>query len=273
MIKKGRGLRGRIKHHDRNPLVFSRTSAVTPEKKTNGLKKPLFLVLLLILFFITFYSPTFKIKELKIIGAEEKKELITNTFNKVKENSFFKGNLLFLNRNNIKEELEKTNEIKDIKIKKDYIKKRLIIESEVLKPVAVWAERGKNFFIDEKGSLYKEIGEGEVGDLKKINNNIINIVSQVHSKPLGERELIFIQQLLKDFENLVSEKIISINFENSFNEMTLFTQNYKIYFDTKRSAASQINNVILIQKEALKNKKKIEYIDLRIESKVFYKFK
>jgi hypothetical protein len=45
------------------------------------------------------------------------------------------------------------------------------------------------------------------------------------------------------------------------------------YFDTTRKAKNELTNLILILDEVKKNskQKKLEYIDLRIDSKIFYK--
>lgn len=270
MLKKRRR---REPYRRKNPQLYSRTEALSPERRKGSFFRKLLFLFLALLIYVVLFSPAFKYKEILYSGSPEKKEDVLGILESA-EGKMFKNNMLFFNVANVKEALSKNSDINEVSISKNYIKRTINIKVETKEAMAVWDERGKKFYLDHKGFGYKEIGEGEEGKagLIKINNKL-NTIHTVGEQFLNERENEFIKNIIKNFELKISDKITSIDFENSLSEVTVYTSGYKIFLDTKRDPIKQLESAQLVKKDAEKKKKKFDYIDLRVESRVFYKFK
>ena len=216
----------------------------------------IFISLITIFVFLKFSSllnNSFQIKNVIIEGSE--KSNISEIENNVTE---FKGNLIGLNLNSIKEIVESSEWVKRASIKK-VLPSTLKINVTENDPYAIYFQEGKSFLIDLDGSIITEI------NLNNYEDDLLFV--------RGENSPELLEQLIRD---------ISIAFPN-------LTQTLEeVEFIEKRRWNLKLNNKLLVKlpdeniQQSLKNLKQlfeeqevmesnIIEIDLRIQGRAALK--
>ena len=216
----------------------------------------IFISLIAIIVFLKFPSllnNSFQIKNVIIEGSE--KSNISEIENNVTE---FKGNLIGLNFNSIKEIVESSEWVKRASIKK-VLPSTLKINVTENDPYAIYFQEGKSFLIDLDGSIITEI------NLNNYEDDLLFV--------RGENSPELLEQLIRD---------ISITFPN-------LTQTLEeVEFIEKRRWNLKLNNKLLVKlpdeniQQSLKNLKQlfeeqevmesnIIEIDLRIQGRAALK--
>ena len=216
----------------------------------------IFIFLIVIFVFLKFPSllnNSFQIKNVIIEGSE--KSNISEIENNVTE---FKGNLIGLNFNSIKEIVESSEWVKRASIKK-VLPSTLKIDVTENDPYAIYFQEGKSFLIDLDGSIITEI------NLNNYEDDLLFV--------RGENSPELLEQLIRD---------ISITFPN-------LTQTLEeVEFIEKRRWNLKLNNKLLVKlpdeniQQSLKNLKQlfeeqevmesnIIEIDLRIQGRAALK--
>ena len=216
----------------------------------------IFIFLIVIFVFLKFPSllnNSFQIKNVIIEGSE--KSNISEIENNVTE---FKGNLIGLNFNSIKEIVESSEWVKRASIKK-VLPSTLKINVTENDPYAIYFQEGKSFLIDLDGSIITEI------NLNNYEDDLLFV--------RGENSPELLEQLIRD---------ISITFPN-------LTQTLEeVEFIEKRRWNLKLNNKLLVKlpdeniQQSLKNLKQlfeeqevmesnIIEIDLRIQGRAALK--
>tara|TARA_B100000965_G_scaffold50526_1_gene37214 strand:- start:102 stop:770 length:669 start_codon:yes stop_codon:yes gene_type:complete len=144
--------------------------------------KPIrFLSLIILLLLLSTYSPTYKQNNLNLIfpikDIKIKNIKILDSKKIINELEIIKGkNLLFVDKQIIRSVMEKFDFISSFNVKKIYPETIEIVIFEK-KPVAIYIQKKKKFYISEKGDLIKYLEIANYNDLpllfgKKKNFNI-----------------------------------------------------------------------------------------------------
>ncbi len=261
----------------RHPKIYTK-SYRRPQapKPFFSFKKIVVLFFLASLFFglvyFIFLSGFFQVKNIILINNRsivlEEVERTIATIYKKKIINFEFNNILFFKNSEAKNLLlENYPRLSYVEIKRKF-PNTLEIKVQEREGIMVWETGDNKYLIDDKGVVFSEcLGESnlpKIIDSKKIP---IDLNSQIVNSDFVD----FVLQLL---EEMPKEEIIvkSIIIPESFYDIEVETEKgFKIYFDIRRSLDSQINKLKLIIKEIGDEINYIEYIDLRIENKVFYK--
>ena len=190
-------------------------------------------------------------------------------------------NLLILSKSRLKSELAAAfPSVTDIIIKKKLFH-TIIVSFHKRIQIGIWCQpavdhlQGDNcYYFDKNGIAFAKTPETEgsliltIKDLSK--NNIV----------LGDKVLDNIQiNFIIAFNNKISEnnkfKILEFKIKPSFSvDLEAITdENWSIYLDEKQDPAVAVNNLLSILEEAIKNTGNLEYIDLRIPSRILSKMK
>ena len=207
-----------------------------------------------IIFYYLFFSKTFQIKEVVVVGEEVISE------NKIKE-IVPKENIFLIDISKIRTNiLENFLPIANVDIKREFPDKLNIIITERV-AVGIWCEQENCFLIDKDGVAFERA-------LPEIN--LIKIFSQ---KELLKKEKI--EQILKIQQEL-NRKEIQLKWAKIVSEERLnvkTTENWEIYFNLMRDDFSkQIFNLGIIMREKIspERRKNLEYIDLRFDKIFIY---
>ncbi len=235
----------------------------------------IFLIILLASsFYLIFFSPIFKIKfisfEIKdypLVKIDEQQ--LKNEINKILSKKFYflnLDNIFFFPKKEIKNLLLRDQKIENFEIKRNF-NREIKIKISAWKPEVVFLFLGDYFLLNKNGEIIKKISQEEV-DIANLP-----IVENKVEKELSEISILSVFDFLKKTSNLDFKILkIEINEVNGALIYQAFTsENWKIYFDPKGDIKEQVRNLLLILKEKITDRKKLEYIDLRFSGRIFYK--
>lgn len=236
--------------------------------------------------YFLFFSPYLLINSIEVSGAGKvDPEKIKNAMEERISGKFLevipKNNLLAINKNVTKKYLlDKFNRLESVEIKKIFPEKIIISVKE--KEFKLIFSTGENkYLIDENGSAWSrndfelESSEEEnfitltdesgkaISDVKAaLNTDFIQYISDIREKVQNEAGL-------EISGNFYSPRLISgdLNVETR--------EGWKIYFNREISIAKSIGILKSVLNDRIKKEDipKLEYLDLRINNKVYYKLK
>ncbi len=191
-----------------------------------------------------------------------------------------RANLLFLQKNKMEDKLEEEiYPIYAVKIQKKIPGVLKIIVQEK-KPVAIFFSHSQYFYMDHKGLIFEKMSidnlpQSSLSIIKNLEeNNQIEI--KIGSRVVSERFMDFILELMEKFPKQITDFLIaeiSIPSVASQEVHIKTNKNFSVYFDITRTPESQLIALQKVWQEIIKEeeKEKLEYIDLRIDHKVYYK--
>ncbi|MBT3690427.1 hypothetical protein HOG11_03640 [bacterium] len=255
---------------------FGVAHKVDKKPKTKKAKKifrlVLILVIIILIIFIVFKSSFFKIKIITISGTINS-QLIDETERNIKGYLADHSNYLFLNKNKLKEYIDERVQLEKLDINKVFPNKLEIdISPEI--PAMLWQEDQEYFLIDSEGVVETQINLSQlewelptvtlatttrvlVGE-KLVNDNFINFIKE------------FNQEFKKISFDLNLEKYIISDLEGR--EVKVYTnQGWYILVSTDNMVSNVLNNLKSLVNEKFKEEKPNQYVDLRLEDKIFYK--
>lgn len=261
------------------PERYSRRREFRKEKFWR--KKMVFLwilFLILTLAYVIFFSPLFEIKEIKIsgnrvIGSEE----IQNSL----DSFLFEKVLIFFNQNNVflatRSRLAETlisdfPRIFSIEINKNVFKKTIDFKIIERKETGIFCKKDC-YYIDKKGVIFeeapqtsgtlilviKDYSEGEV----EIGKNVIE--KEFMTELIDLRSYLLSQLGLKVLDFTIGP--------DPLKDLKIDTnEGWYILFDKSQDLKNQLEALELVLEKKIKEvRKDLEYIDLRIENRVYYK--
>lgn len=247
-----------------NPKIYSPTPKT--KKSSSGSKLGCVLVLLIIVtgaFYFFLFSQYFEIRNIMVSGSKTiSDESIKEVFTKYQkqQNNIF----LFPSKNIELELLEKYPIFSQIIITKG-IPDSIKVEIQERSGIVVLKSDNRLFLIDMQGIVFEEIDQVEDMPIIERDENL-ELGDKVFTIELVE----FILQLVDNFSAYTYMKIEKIEILDTVFELNLWTsKDYKVVFDTTKNVQDQLDTLAKVLPEV--KGKKIEYIDLRLGEKVFYK--
>jgi len=237
------------------------------------------LIFLIVLVYIFLFSPLFKIKAVEVFGNREvSSEEVKNSFNY--------GNIFLTTESKVRDDLIKIiPKISDLEISKNLIKRSVkltIEERERLGITCQISEQGTEnneqvgdcFYIDKKGVIFE--------DAPQTSGSLILLIKDYSQREFYLGKKIFEQRIV-DFisqarQGLSSEiGLIALDFNVlSFppKDLKVMTsEGWYIIFDLEGDIKNQLRSIGAALNEKIKEeeRKNLEYIDLRIENRIYYK--
>ena len=234
-----------------------------------------FTIIFLAIMWLFFFSPFFKITKIKV---PENDSVTNNDIHKLIINSTpldLGENIFILSKNKIKSGLAAAfPAITDISIKKELLH-GLIVNFEKRIQIGIWCNKTNCYYFDKEGIVFKEAPQTEGTLILKIEDLEKKEVS------LGDQVLINGQlTFITNFNNKITEndqpKIIEFKIKPSanFDLVAVTDRGWLIHLDQNQDPILEANNLFTILNEAVKtNDSKLEYVDLRIPSRIFYKMR
>lgn len=236
--------------------------------------------------YVILFSPFLEINNVQIQGTHEL------SYEKVKQsvNSFLsekhyqilpKNNLIIASESALQSRLENDfKKISTVEIKKVF-PNALIISITERKALLIWCSGDRCFLADEKGIAYApaDFASPEVKE-----NNLIVIHDQSQTEVTSERSVLnpAFANFLVEFRTK-AEDILELNIDYNFDtpqaisgDFTALTdEGWKIDLNAALGEEKEIAmlRIVLDQNIDKDKRKELEYVDLRTEGKVYYKFK
>lgn len=235
--------------------------------------------------FIFFFSDFLSIKTIDISGTESvpqeraREIIIAEMAGKI-DGIFRRDNLIFLDIENMKKNLPDAYQIiEKVEITRKFPDK-LIIKLQERKTLLNYCSGGECFVIDSKGNAFAKF-DFEKNEFGEKNLIVINDESgKKISTDDFSANLDFLQFALEIKYCLEDESIpVKMNFSTPTvvsGDLRVETESgWKIYFNQKIGADREIEMLKTVLKNSIDKKSQadLEYIDLRLDNKVYYKLK
>ncbi|MEA1963356.1 MAG: hypothetical protein U9M94_03930 [Patescibacteria group bacterium] len=221
-----------------------------------------------------FYSNFFSIKEIEVRGGDRiNPELIKEVAWKQINDSYLvvipQKNIFIFNKNKLKNTLEAKYVFNDLSIIKK-IPDKIIIKFNEKAYALIIKEGDKYYYCGNKAEIIFEIN-----NVVEINQKDYPIIENLIERTKIEQEQIdYILKLFQEFKNY--EKEFEINkfiIDDELNTVKVeLLDGPKIFFNVRNEIEKQINKVIIIKNEKLKESFfDKEYIDVRIGDSIYYR--
>lgn len=243
------------------------------KKKIKRRKSMLFLIcliFLIVLVYIFLFSSLFKIQAIEILGNKEvEAEEI--------KNSFDYGNIFLVTENKIKNDLiKKIPKIGDLEISKNLIKRsiKLTIEERGRLGIAcqVKEETEDCFYIDKQGVIFEQAPQTS-GSLILLIKDYSQREFYLGKKIFEQRIVDFISQARQGLSSEIGLTALDFNVL-SFppKDLKVMTnEGWYIIFDLEGDIKNQLRSIKVALEEKIENRENLEYVDLRIENRIYYK--
>jgi cell division septal protein FtsQ len=258
------------------------------------------------IFYLIIFSSLLALDKIRVEGNKEIKEeqiieiagplLAKKIYNQIPV-----ANPVFLPEEKIKSGiLENLPEVKSVIVAKDFKSHSLIIKIEERQRSAIWCrvlvkepnqvssstgqktnqnESGfgpieKCFFVDDQGFVFKPAPIFSGGPVATVYDETIQSI-EIKDKVSSEKTLSFVLAAKKELgaNNLdLTDFVIK---SRSLGDLEILTSgSWRIYLNINNSVKDQIYSLKRVLEEEIKEKiGQLEYIDLRVENKVYYKLK
>lgn len=238
--------------------------------------------------YLTAYSSFFKINNVTLIDAENKQananeviEDLKNSFNKQsKLTSFLGAENILIWRNKPNEIFFKEHpKIIDLTIKKNYLERKIEINIDERVKLGVWCETSTNnqelitnncFWFDENGVIFEEapMVEGEmIYKITDFSNRELAFGDRVLDENLFNNLILIFKTLERAGLNLKTLRLENLSAQEIIAESPLVP---KIYFSLRFDPDFSLSVFENLKKI---NLEKVEYLDLRIKNRAYYKLK
>jgi cell division septal protein FtsQ len=247
-------------------------------------KRGLFFFILFFLFmggvvYFLVYSPVFKVEQIIIRGINEVDNLNAVQLAIKKYTAGYKlwvwpkNNILFLSEENLGRFLTDNVSVDDLKIKKRLFK-TMEIEGQDRLPVFLWQEGEQKYYINKAGLVMAAVEANNIKyNLPLISRSTTTVVI-VGEKMIDEGDVSFIRTALDKIDKGLKEfKIIKTEVEDYKNrEVSFYTdEGWRLIVDTEGELDKTLWDLAAFLKQETVDTKKLEYIDIRIPNKIFYK--
>lgn len=237
----------------------------------------LILFLILAIGYVLFLSPVFKIKEIKISGNRAiTNEEIKNSL----DNFILKKLLIFFNRNNIL--LAKENDLENILLKdffrissveinKSILKRTINLKITERKEAGIFC-RGECYYIDEWGVIFEKAPQTS-GTLILSIKDYSQRDTEIGKNVIDEDFMLRLIDLRESLAEELGLRVLDFIIDGESKDLKINTnEGWYILFDKTREFRNQLDSLKLVLDEKIKGERKnLEYIDLRIENRVYYK--
>lgn len=225
----------------------------------------IFMIFIAIMIWFFLFSNFFVIKQITVEGLNKKEnqEIKNSIISKTQGKNLFSFSSTKTEKS-IEEQYSNIAKVKVYKSPPDLLKIVIVQRNASL----VWQSKNQKYIIDNFGVVYKEYEES-AKDLPVIIDERNDSV-EIGKKILTSNFLKFIDGIQQNFEKDLNLQIEKIVIKDSVFEILVFSKTgmYMI-FDT----TANLDKQILDAKKALEiiKNKKLEYLDLRVPGKVYYK--
>jgi cell division septal protein FtsQ len=232
----------------------------------------LFLIVAAGICYFVFFTPTFKIKEIKISGNE--KISTQEIENIAREELESEGNLFFIiNPNKIKMTiLFKHPEIGVANVKM-ILPDRLAIEIQERQAVAFWCQ-DNCFKVDENGIVFENAGE-IVAEALIINDFVFQGEIQMGGKVIEKNDLASILKINSQLEQNLNIPVREFIVSSSDKLTVVAEEGWELYFNLQNDVDWQLMKLKALLEDRIPSEQRqdLEYIELRFGNFANPKFK
>lgn len=256
----------RIEKIKTNKLVYKRTEIEEAPKPKRGLAWFTVILIIPLIFYLVFFSPVFKVKEFEVNGYSNP-DIVRQIAGEQASKNLISGNILFFSKTKLADTLRGDQKVTEVKINKNYPNKITINISES-KPSLIWNTAGDYFLIDERGVVIGPAFNEKLPVLYDAANISVRAGEEVASPTFVK----FIRDISEGFKGATGVSITKITIFDLMSDVHITSSaGWTVYLNSSKSAEAQLKNLSRVLAESRKSKTKLEYIDIRLDNRIFYK--
>ncbi|MFH1088645.1 MAG: cell division protein FtsQ/DivIB [Patescibacteria group bacterium] len=244
---------------------FSQYGKFTPIKAVvTPLTRVLVSILLILVIYFIFGSNFFLLNKLEVQGN---RLVDAPTIERIVfKNGFTQTNAILFNDIKAQKQILDLAQIKAVSFHKDIREHKLQIIVDEHETSLIWQTNGERFLVNRAGVVYDTASP----------ESPLTVVEDLKNVPVDLKQQILTTDFI-EFVNFVSANLsrkTPLNIrqivvpETTFELEVVTNENWKIIFDTTKSADTQLNNLSKILKAGAQPR---QYVDLRILDRVYYK--
>ncbi len=248
-------------------VVHERTREDKEPRKLKKFFPILIFILVTILSYLLFISSAFKISNVEIMGYGNT-SLIENMVKNQSQERFYSDNIFLFDSTRLEEIINEDSRIKSVSVVKK-LPQTIKVEIVEAEGKLIWNTRGENYLVDGRGYV--------IANIDKLNYPVIydslNIKVSLGERVASPTFIKFILDVSANFESITGAKIDKIIVYDIFNDVRVKSvDSWTVYLDASREPIPQLENLLRVIAEAESSgQRDLEYIDLRLPDRIFYK--
>lgn len=253
-------------NREETPLVYSRTETEKEPRFTGWLPILIVITLLGLLVYILFFSNLFTIKNVEVSGYQNA-DKIKEAVSEQGRGGWLADNIILFNKNTLRATLSGDPLLSDVYVRK-ILPNKIIVEITESKPSLIWSTKGDNYLIDERGAVLGPVTSEKL----PVVYDSADIKVERGDKVASPTFIKFITEVWNGFEPATGTQISKIIIFDLITDVhVLSSSGWTVYMDASKDPKAQLTNLTKVLTEAKKSTQKLEYIDLRLNTKAFYK--
>jgi len=253
-------------NREATPLVYSRTEVNKEPRFKGWLAIFIVISLFTLLIYIVFFSHLFDIKYVEVVGYQNPEKIKEAVWEQSGEGRL-KNNIILFNKQTLRSTLSGDPLLADVYVRK-ILPNKLVVEITESRPSLIWSTKGDNYLIDERGAV---LGKATTEKLPQVFDSA-DIVIARGDKVASPTFIKFITEVWNGFTPATATKITKISIFDLITDIhVLSSSGWTVYLDASKDPKAQLDNLTKVLTEAKKSPQKLEYIDLRLDTKAFYK--
>jgi len=251
-------------------------SNVSKKETSGGFNTKLYLKIILVIFlvYVIIYSDLFKIKSIKISGAElinqiELEQIIDDQLQTWRWRLLPQKNVLFTSKKKITRAISERYGLDEIEIKRGWQKITINIKERI--SYLIINSQSKFYFADKQGIIIREVPTAETVNYQG-EFPILNLPDEINIGSMA------VTAKMVEFILNLNDRIKTLGIEaESYQsggptEITLITKTgWQAHFDINNDLDISIENMQMVLNNKVKDLSSLEYIDLRFGDKIYYK--
>jgi cell division septal protein FtsQ len=243
----------------------------------------LFSILLPLGGFMVWFYPQLPVKTVRVLGVDERMAKLTEevvwVFLRRQASFAGKPNLLLVSRELLEEEiLSRFPLVQSVKVER-LLPGLLKITLTPKKPELIFYSGKRYYYVDRNGFAFAEVSFAHLPgvDLPIAKIGAGEVTVQLGSRILSPSFVSFVRELQSSLPRLTKLQIATLTIPSvATRELTVqVNEGWRILFDTERSPIQQIQALVKVLAEVIPRdeRSKLEYLDLRVPRKVYYRFR
>lgn len=252
----------------RQPSLYSRTDDIKEHRSFGWIYPLLFCAFLGAGIYFIFFSPYFRVSG---VTFSDTKYVSRDELSRVVEDSdgVLNNNIITFGFFNFRSRLGDVTGVKSFKIIRQFPDK-IRIDIVEKSPIFVWQILDHKYLVDEGGYAWANYEE-KYSSLPVITDTK-NVPVTVGMKIVPTAFVTFVRDLYGNFEGTTGTKIAKAEVLDIVSDLKITSAaNWYVYFDTSRTAKNELTSLVRVLEEVRNKKRGLEYVDLRIDSRIFYK--
>lgn len=252
----------------RQPSLYSRTEETRVQHGYGWIYPLIFCVLVGGAIYLIFFSSYFRVREVTFSATKfvSRAELDRVTR---ESSSFTNKNIITFGFFNFQSRLGEVTGVKNYKIIRQF-PDRIKVEIVEKSPAFVWQILDHKYLVDENGYAWANY-EDKYASLPVIIDTK-NVPVTLGTKITPSGFVTFVRDIFGNFEGTTGTKIAKAEVLDIVSDLKVTsTTGWYVYFDTSRTAKNELTSLVRVLEEVRNKKRGLEYVDLRIDNRIFYK--